>query len=101
MKYILWSILGIVIVAVIFLVYSDAQAKKFAEAERRRKPITTPATQDIPAKNWVNSLTGLIYGTKDIIETLRKDRRLTEGEKAQIRLAQQQGMTQEEALALL
>lgn len=102
MKWILWAILGIVVLVVIFLVYSDAQAKKFAEAERKRQITTPTTTQAVPAQNWVDSLTVLIHGGKGIIEGIkqRQEQKRQESEVA-IRLARQQGMTQQEALAML
>ena len=92
MRWILLAILGIVVVVVIFLVYSDAQAKKFSEAERRRQLIGEPTVgRGAPAQTWIDSLTVLIRGTKEVIETIK--------EKDQVEWSR--GLTQEEALALL
>jgi len=103
MRWILWVILGIVVLVVIFLVYSDAQAKKFAEAERIRKQTTSPVVGNgVPATNWIDSLTVLIHGGTGIIESIKEKRERKRREREaeeQVRWAQQ--LTPEEAQALL
>lgn len=96
MRWILWAILGVVVLAIIFLIYSDAQAKKFAEAERRRQVTGAPTVRrGASAQSWIDSLTVLIRGTKGVIEEIKERRE----EREQIRVSA--GLTQEQALALL